>query len=466
MILKHFYEDSLAQSAYLVGCADTGQAIVIDPNIDIGPYFAAAQAEGLRITAVTETHIHADFVSGAHALASAANATLHVSGEGGPDWQYAFAGEPGVRLLKHGDSIGVGRIRLDVCHTPGHTPEHLMFVVTDTRTTPSALGAFTGDFLFVGDVGRPDLLDTAAGQKGTMKASARRLFRSFRTLDELPDHLVIWPGHGSGSACGKSLSGVPVTSLGYERLTNWALRARDEDSFVSGVLADQPDPPMYFGEMKQVNRSGTPAWNASQPLTDVAADEVASVVAGGELLIDVRSDAGRGTLPGALIVPMGRSFSLLAGSVVPSDVPYFLIAGDERQAGEARRVLALIGRPSAAGWIPDDAIRAYQEHGGRVETIETTREIGAGQTLVDVRTSAEWRSGHIDGAHHVPLARLSERVHELDRNTPLLVYCQAGLRSLVAAATLRRFGFSRVMSLEGGLSGHRSRAAAAVTAGG
>ena len=271
MILKHLFEDSLAQSAYLIGCAASREALVVDPTVDIGRYVEAAAAEGLRITGVAETHIHADFVSGARALAAATGATLYVSGEGGPDWQYAFAGEPGVRVIRHGDTIDLGNIRVDVVHTPGHTPEHLMFLVTDTMASPAALGALTGDFLFVGDVGRPDLLETAAGQKGTMEAGARTLFASLRGLQTLPDHLVVWPGHGSGSACGKSLGGVPVSSLGYERLANWALRERAEAPFVGTVLEDQPDPPLYFGEMKRVNKVGAPGWSASPALPPLGA---------------------------------------------------------------------------------------------------------------------------------------------------------------------------------------------------
>jgi hydroxyacylglutathione hydrolase len=461
MIVKQFYEESLAQSAYLIGCAASGEALVIDPTIDIGPYLAAAEAEGLRITAVAETHIHADFVSGARALATAAGATLYVSGEGGPEWQYAFAHEPGVRVLRNGDVIELGLIRIDVVHTPGHTPEHLMFVVTDTRASSVPLGAFTGDFVFVGDVGRPDLLETAAGQIGTMESSARQLFVSLRTLLRLPDHLLIWPGHGNGSACGKSLGGVPVSSLGYERLVNWALREGDQRAFVASVLEDQPDPPLYFGEMKRVNKEGVPAWTASPDLSAVDAGALDALVRSGQLVIDVRGDVSAGALPGALTIPMGRSFSAWAGSVVPSLTPFFIVADSDSAAAVARRALAIIGRPGARGWISPATIDDYRARGGRLEALETidlTDHPPAGGTIVDVRSSAEWRAGHLDGAVHVPLARLPERVPGLDRSTPVLVYCQAGVRAAVAASALRRMGFTRVASLAGGLSGHRDRA--------
>jgi hydroxyacylglutathione hydrolase len=456
MILKHFFEDSLAQSAYLVGCGATKEAIVIDPTIDIQKYIDAAAAEGLRITKVTETHIHADFVSGSRALAQAAGATLYVSGEGGPDWQYTFAGEPGVQVVHDGDTIELGKLRFDVVHTPGHTPEHLMFVITDTPASEQPLGAFTGDFLFVGDVGRPDLLETAAGQSGTMEASARRLFASLQGLSKYSDHLMVWPAHGSGSACGKSMSGVPMSSLGYERISNWALREKTEEGFVASVLADQPDPPMYFGEMKRVNKSGLPGWTAPA-LPEATPGTIEELASGGQLVVDVRPDAQRGTLPGAIIVPMGRSFSSWAGSVVSSADPFFVVAANHSEAAAAARALALIGRPDARGWIPGAALAAYREAGGGLETTRSTRDLPAGAAVIDVRTTAEWRGGHLEGARHVPLARLPEKLGGLDPAAPVLVYCQAGVRSVVAASALRRLGFSNVTSLEGGISGYRER---------
>src|SRR5688572_16173276 len=202
MILKRFYDEKLAQASYLLGCSVTGQALVIDPNRDVEPYMKAAAAERVRITHVTETHIHADFVSGTRELAARTGATMLLSAEGGPDWSYGFARAAGVRLLRGGDEVVMGEVRVRALHTPGHTPEHLSFVVTDGAATDEPLGAFTGDFLFVGDVGRPDLLERAAGVQGTMEQGARELWTSLTSFRALPDHLQIWPGHGAGSACG------------------------------------------------------------------------------------------------------------------------------------------------------------------------------------------------------------------------------------------------------------------------
>lgn len=456
MILKHFFEDSLAQSAYLVGCGATKEAIVIDPTVDVRKYIDAAAAEGLTITKVTETHIHADFVSGSRALAMATGATLYVSGEGGPDWQYAFANEKGVQVLRNGDVIELGKLRFDVVHTPGHTPEHLTFVITDTPASSEPLGAFTGDFLFVGDVGRPDLLETAAGVVGTMEAGAKQLFGSLQKLRGYSDHLMVWPGHGAGSACGKGMSGVPMSSLGYERISNWALREQSEQAFVASVLSDQPDPPMYFGEMKRVNKEGLPAWSAPD-LADVDAPAITNAVSRGQLSVDVRPEAAAGTLPGAITVPLGKSFSSWAGSVVGPDEPFFVIAANRDQADDAARALALIGRTQARGWVSPDSLAAYRQAGGQLDSIDSVTDVPSGPTIIDVRTSAEWRAGHIEGATHMPLARLPEKIGALDPSTPVLVYCQAGVRSLVAASALRRRGFASVSSLAGGYAAFKDR---------
>ena len=256
MLIKRIYDTKLAQASYLVGCQATGEALVIDPNRDVEQYLRAAEAEGLRITHVTETHIHADFVSGSRELARRTGATLLLSDEGGADWKYRFAKEDGATLVTGGDQFMVGNLRFDVLHTPGHTPEHITLLVTDTPATDQPMGAFTGDFIFVGDVGRPDLLEKAAKVEGTMVAGAKTLYASIERFKRLPDYLQLFPGHGAGSACGKALGAVPTTTLGYEKLANWGLTAADEAEFIQMVLAGQPEPPTYFAEMKRINKEG------------------------------------------------------------------------------------------------------------------------------------------------------------------------------------------------------------------
>src|SRR5215212_8680643 len=242
MLFLRLYENEIAQASYLIGCQDSRQAIVVDPSRDVARYLRAAEEEHLRITHVAETHIHADFLSGSRDLARHAQATLLLSAEGTSEWQYRFLDE--AVPLHDGDRIDIGSVRLDVLHTPGHTPEHIAMLVTDTLTAPEPMGVLSGDAVFVGDVGRPDLLvktrrriagesnsdgDAAALQ---MDAAARELFHTVQRFRALPEHLQLWPGHGAGSACGKSLGAMPQTTLGYEKLANWALREEDEDEFV------------------------------------------------------------------------------------------------------------------------------------------------------------------------------------------------------------------------------------------
>ena len=214
MLLKRFYDDKLAQASYMIGCQVTGEAIVIDPHRDTDVYLRAAKEEGLEIAYVSETHIHADYLSGSRQLAKRTGAELVLSGEGDDTWQYGFTEEAGVRVVQDGDQIKLGNITLEVMHTPGHTPEHISFMVTDGAATSEPMGVLTGDFIFVGDVGRPDLLEKAAGFADTMEASARVLHGSLERFRELPPYLQIFPGHGAGSACGKALGSVPSTTLG------------------------------------------------------------------------------------------------------------------------------------------------------------------------------------------------------------------------------------------------------------
>jgi len=201
MLLKYIYDEHLAQASYLVGCTATGEALVIDPARDIAPYLALAEDAGLRVTHIAETHIHADFVSGSRELAAATSAKIYLSAMGDAAWKYAYVGAPNVRTVRDGDHFMVGNIRIEVMHTPGHTPEHISFMVTDTAGADAPMGIFTGDFVFVGDVGRPDLLEEAAGMMGTKQSGARQQFASVGRLKALPDYLQLWPGHGAGQSC-------------------------------------------------------------------------------------------------------------------------------------------------------------------------------------------------------------------------------------------------------------------------
>ncbi|HET9867902.1 MAG TPA: MBL fold metallo-hydrolase, partial [Nitrospira sp.] len=315
MFVKRFFEPALAQASYLIGCQQTDEAIVIDANRDVEPYIQAAAQEGLRITHVTETHIHADYVSGSRELAHRTGASLCLSDEGDKDWKYQFEH---ARKLKHGDRISIGNIRIDVLHTPGHTPEHLTFLITDGAAANQPIAAVTGDFVFVGDVGRPDLLEKAANMKGTIEAGARVLFESLQKFVKHEDWLQIWPGHGAGSACGKGISAIPSSTLGYEKRFNWAFNQKTEQDFVDAVLSGQPEPPKYFAKMKRVNKEGPAILGDFHVPPKLDAAKLADVIARKALVIDTRpaSEFAAGHIPGTINIPFNSSFVTWAGWLV------------------------------------------------------------------------------------------------------------------------------------------------------
>jgi hydroxyacylglutathione hydrolase len=463
VFVKRFFEPTLAQTSYLIGCAEAKEAIVIDPNRDVEQYLDAAKAEGARVTHVTETHIHADFVSGSRELAARAGATLHVSAEGGTDWQYAFASEPNVARVKHGDKIDVGNVLIEVLHTPGHTPEHLTFLVTDRAGASEPIAAATGDFIFVGDVGRPDLLERAAHVLGTMESSARALYSSLQRFRTRPDWLQIWPGHGAGSACGKGISAIPQSTLGYEKRFNWAFKMDTERAFVESVLAGQPEPPKYFAEMKRINREGPPALGEFPKLPQLDAGMLPKLLAEGALVIDTRraSDYAVGHVPGTINIPLNSAFTTWAGWLVPYTADFYLLV-DSRRAStvdDAVRGLAMIGLDRASGYFDTVALDAWVIAGRPLGAIPQLgpADLAAsiqhhGITLIDVRNGAEWGTGHIDSARHIPLGYLTDHLADIPREKPLVVQCQSGSRSAIGASVLRARGFDRVSNFTGGIA--------------
>ena len=462
MFLKRFYDDGLAQASYLIGCAVTDEAIVIDANRDIAQYVDAAAAEKLRITHVTETHIHADYVSGSRELAHATGAKLYLSAEGGPDWQYAFAEHDKAVLLHDGDVIKVGNIRIETMHTPGHTPEHLSFLVTDTAVANVPMGLVSGDFVFVGDVGRPDLLERAAKVANSMEAGARQLFHSLERFRTLPDFVQVWPGHGAGSACGKSLGAVPTSTVGYERRFNWGVGTTSEADFVEMVLAGQPEPPLYFAEMKRINRDG-PLILGGFPAPDRG--DVAALVralSAGIEVIDTRpADVfASGHVPGTINIPLQKSLSTWAGWLVRYDVDIHLIADDAPTLARAVRELAMIGLDRVTRWYVPAVVADWRAAGHRLGTIGKTTStalaprLSQGEvTVIDVRNRSEWEASHIPGAIHIPVGYLAERLGEIPRDKPIVVHCQSGGRSAIAASWLHKLGVIDASDLTGGIVG-------------
>jgi hydroxyacylglutathione hydrolase len=460
MLLKRLYDDTLAQASYLVGCERTKTVVVIDPNRDTDRYMEAAKRENMRIAYVTETHIHADFVSGARDLARRTGATLLLSAEGAPDWAYGFAKSDGATLLRNGDRFDVGGIRFEVRHTPGHTPEHICFLVTDTATSDRPVGMFSGDFIFAGDVGRPDLLERAASMEGTMEALARQLFRSLRAMSALPDYLQIWPGHGAGSACGKSLGAMPSTTLGYERIANWAFQIDDEAAFVREALAGQPEPPKYFARMKVVNRDGpTPA--ESSPLRELELADVQRALEAGDPVVDVRAtvEFARGHVPGTINIPTGTSFATWAGSLLPYDRGVILLADDADRIAKARLLLSLIGIDRIAGFAGARVRETWARDVGALQSTEqidvATLATSNHRMVVDVRRASEWNEGHMPNATHLYLGNLAELTADLPRDTPIALHCQGGTRSAIAASLLQAKGFTNVANVAGGFDAWR-----------
>ncbi len=454
MLLRYFYDKTLAQASYMVGCSATGEALIVDPSRDIQQYLDAAEAEGLAITHVTETHIHADYVSGSRELASESGARLYLSDMGDEFWKYGFVDDHTI-LLRDGDSWMVGNIRVEVIHTPGHTPESISFMITDTAGADKPIGIFTGDFLFVGDIGRPDLLDEAAGFVGTREVGARQQFANVQRFKDMPDYLQIWPAHGAGSACGKALGAVPSTTLGYEKLFNPAFQFDSEQPFVDWLLKDQPEAPRYFAQMKHVNKVG-PALLADLPvLRQMSADELSSLVAQGAQIVDARSQAdyAAGHVPGTLNVPGDtQSFSTYVGWYVDFEHPFYLIAAEsevERLVTELRAV----GVDNIAGYFTPDVLTGQLSKLDMISPSEVSERMpNNGFWLLDVRGATEYSSEHIPGARNIPMGYLPRHFEELPRDELIITQCAGGLRSQIAASLLLKHGFSNVQNMTGGFS--------------
>lgn len=462
MLFRLVYDPLLAHASYLVGCQKTGEAIVIDPARDIDRYIRLAEQEKLRLTAATETHIHADFLSGCRELAER-GVRAYLSDMGGPDWVYGWrdkksgGGSYDAVLLRHGDVIKVGNIELRTIHTPGHTPEHICFEVTDRGGgAAEPMGIFTGDFVFVGDLGRPDLLESAAGVSGAADVSAKRLLESARAFRAQPEYLQVWPAHGAGSACGKALGAVPQSTVGYELRHNQALiAAGNADRFISEMLSGQPEPPLYFGRMKRENRDGPPLLGSMPSPEALTVPEIKRLDRD-VVVIDTRTWAEfrAGHLPGSIYAPANTNFPAVAGSYVQPNDRIALIAGEN--ALEFVRCLVRIGLDRVEGIIFPHVLQEYADAGGKLVTTEEIdiaefrRRIAAGAVnVLDVRRAEEWKAGHLRDARNIAHTRLAGRLAEVPRDKPLAVHCLSGGRSSYAAAFLERHGYT-VANVAGG----------------
>jgi hydroxyacylglutathione hydrolase len=472
MLLERLYDDDLAQASYLIGCQASGEMLVVDPLREPSRYQEAAARHGMRIASVTETHIHADYLSGSRELARATGARLYLSGEVSEEWHYGFEGEP----LLDGSSIRLGNVAVTALHTPGHTPEHLSFLVTDGAAEPGYL--LTGDFVFVGDVGRPDLLDEAAGGIDTRFTGARQLYTSLRDrFLTLPDYLQVLPGHGAGSACGKSLGAVPSTTVGYERRFAWwatYLESGDEEGFVAALLEGQPDAPTYFARMKRQNREGPALLGTRPPLERLEPEGLAERLRAGALLVDTRpaqrylADA----VAGAIHVPAGPRFTTYASYALepatdapvdpnletplrpsPDRGPIYLLAPDAEAAEQLRRKLALIGIDDVAGFVT--RLEGLERRPVATVTPERLSSL-EGAFILDVRSRSEFDAGHIPGASQVHVGRLGANLAAIPADRPVVVHCLGGGRAAVAASLLLAHGFDNVIELEGSYAAWQS----------
>jgi hydroxyacylglutathione hydrolase len=460
MFFKHIYDEDLAQGSYLIGCQATGEAVVVDARRDVQVYIAEAKRNHLTIIAVTETHIHADYLSGSRELAKATGAKLYLSDEGDEDWKYEFA----ATKLYDGSEIKLGNVILKVLHTPGHTPEHLSFLVTDGATATEPGFLLTGDFVFVGDVGRPDLLDEitldkATGAVDTRFAGAKQLFKSLQEkFLTLPDYLQVWPGHGAGSACGKALGAVASTTVGYEkRFAWWAdyLANNDLEGFIRALLEDQPDAPTYFGRMKRQNKAG-PAFRPTSTLRHFSASELDT---NEFVLLDTRArkEYLEAHVPNALHIPDGKRFATYASYILNPEKetpPIIVFAKDEAHANLLRDKLSYTGVDTVIGYIT------------RLENLRLESSPHLSQNafhklkhpfVLDVRTKSEYQAGHIENAKQLHAGRVLNHLDEFPKDKEIILHCQTGARATVIVSALRHAGFN-VTELEGSYAAYKKEA--------
>lgn len=465
MFMRMVYDEKLAQAAYLIGCQRTGEAIVIDPQRDVDRYINLASEHDLQIIATAETHIHADFVSGSRELAEQIDAKVYVSDEGGADWKYQWlnkksdGGSYNHQLLTDGDTFSIGNIDFKVLHTPGHTPEHIAFVITDTgggATEP--IGIATGDFVFVGDLGRPDLLETAAGKQGEMEPSAKQLYRTLDRLKQLPDFIQVWPAHGAGSACGKALGAVPTSTIGYERRFNTAINAAtSEQAFVDFILSGQPEPPLYFATMKRVNKEGPAILNGLPIPPRINAEELQSTDASTTAIIDTRDwdEFRKGHIAGSISIPLINALSTYAGSFLKESEPIILIINPSH-VEETVRDLIRIGLDNIVGWFDPADLASYAAPLATTEqyTVEQAANAIESDTnlqVLDVRRAVEFEAGHLPGAINSAHTRIAANLDSIPKDKRLLVQCLSGCRSARTASFLQRKGYD-VINLQGGFT--------------
>ena len=453
MFLQQLFVKGLGHASYLLGDESAGVAAVIDPRRDVDAYLELAQAEGLRITDILETHVHNDYVSGAEELRDRTDATVHASAE-------AALTRP-HQPLRDGDQLRLGSLRIRAIATPGHTPEHLAFAVADLARSDDDWVLFSGGALLVGTAARPDLL-------GGPEEAARAAAVEFATLREriapLPDWVELYPTHGAGSLCGSGIGGKRWSTIGYERRHNPALSQPDADAFRHYILADQPTVPAHWRGMRSLNQAGASPLDAlvdPRPMTAEALEHAAGHDA---VIVDARDPSAfaAGHISGSLGIGLADSFGTWVGSVVPADRNIVLVLDRPAELDAAIDQLRRAGYDRVIGFL-QDGFDAWRQSGRPVARLATrtpdelAAAVAAGSVRVlDVREASEWREGHIPGALHIPGGTLPTRIDDVPADRPLAVVCGSGYRSSVAASLLLRAGREDVSNLSGGMTAYRA----------
>ncbi len=447
MYFEQFHLGCLALDSYML--ASEGEAIVVDPQRDVDIYLKAAEQHGVQIKHIFETHLHADFVSGHMELAARTGAKIYIGPNGG-------AKIPHVEV-HDGFELRVGNVRITVLETPGHTPESICLVVTDQEKSPNPWAVLTGDTLFLGDVGRPDLSATH-----TPVVLAGMLYDSLHNkVLKLSDDVIVYPGHGAGSLCGRNMRAERSSTIRTERLTNYALKIDSRDEFIRQLTTNLPPRPEYFPQDAAINRVGAPALSELLKLEPISARQLQSLLKEGVFAIDVRSgdDFASGHVPGSLSIPLAGDFAFWAGSMLGLSARPVLIAASDEQLAEARTRLARVGIDDARGYLKD-GVEGWSKAGLALSELpqinprllsELLRKDKA--RVLDVRRKPEWEAGHIEGADWLALDDLKGSLPTIDRKAPIAIICKGGYRSLIAASLLQRAGFENVTNVTGGFVG-------------
>ena len=451
MFFKQFYLGCLAHASYLIG--SEGEAAVVDPRRDVDTYIDEAKERGFRIRHVIETHLHADFVSGHRELARRTGAKIYFGAKAGAQFDYV--------PVNDGDEIRMGDVVLRFLETPGHTPESVSILVVDRSVSDVPKAVLTGDTLFIGDVGRPDLL----GSKMSAQELAGMLYDSLHDkLLALPDSVEVYPAHGAGSLCGRNISSETSSTIGQQRQFNYALRPMPKEEFVRMMTTDLPEAPAYFSRDVAINRGGASELAELPDPPALEARDVEVLQKKGAIVLDTRPAAqyGAGHVPGSLHIGLSGQFASWAGALVSPGTPMLIVAEDEEQVREARLRLARVGLDNVAGYLAG-GILEWDRAGLRLATLEQINVAELDERLregavrvVDVRRPGEWQSGHIATALHLPLNDLAEKADDLSREEPLAVVCAGGFRSSIGTSLLERQGFHRITNVVGGMAAWRA----------